>query len=502
MSKKDNLLQFIHLMTASEKKYFKQFISVRKDSKFYAALFDLLLKQEEYDATTLSKKLKKTPKQISDAKDYLMQVLLKSMENFHADTTPMIRVNNLLNQAEIASLRGIPSLALDLLDKAESICEKFDFFLPLIAIYKRRQSLYAVQYDLSESLNTNIKIDEYLTKEKNLTEYRALHKKIVHLTLPKRDKSIDVPLEYFQTHPLLQRPSEGLSVTAKTFYYRVMIWFQFRFGDKRKSYQLVKELYALIKENPDKFDDNDHVKGGCLVDCLGGLDVHCYEEFCAIITDLEALAAKVKSSDNQFYYQLYAVIALNWQGANTAMGNFTDGINYYYKLINNRSEFENISQVPRALILFESAYCFYFEGESEMAAKLMQEIEKLKVKTLSAGRTFMRQKVLLAMMAFDDGNSVTMDSHLIAAKRHAEESNCSLKELNFIHKTMTRLLHSKLSQPELDTIVDKTKALRNSRDRLSFVAVFHFDQWVLRRAAIVCNLQCYLNQKGRHSGSP
>jgi hypothetical protein len=248
-------------LTPSEKKYFKQYISVRKESKFYEALFDLLQKQEEYDVTELSKKLKKTTKQVSDAKDYLMQVLLKSLESFHVETTPMIRVYNLLNQAEIARIKGVPALVFDILDKAESICEESDFFLPLVAIYKRRQSIYEAQYNFSESFNANLKIDQYLSMEKNLVEYRDLHKKVHYLVLPRKDKSVDLSLEDVRDHPLLQDASTALSTTAKTFCYRTLIVLNNWFGDKDRGYQLARELYQLIRSTPAKFEGNDYLKG-------------------------------------------------------------------------------------------------------------------------------------------------------------------------------------------------------------------------------------------------
>lgn len=201
------------------------------------------------------------------------------------------------------------------------------------------------------------------------------------------------------------------------------------------------------------------------------------------VEDLESLVLKVKSYDRLYYYQLLGGIVQYRQVSNTSLGHFSEAVSYYYKLMEKKSEFENISQVQKASFLFESAFCFYFDGKPDMATKLINELEEMKVKVLSAGRTFMRLRVLLAMIAFDDNNSVTMDSQLTAAKRHARESNFGVKELNYIHKTMTRLLSARLSPSEIEAIIEKTKIMIKGKERLSFLELFRFDQWVQRRAA-------------------
>src|SRR3954471_13485669 len=107
MRKQDHLIQLIHSLTPSEKKYFRQYISARHDSKDYERLFDMLHKSDTYDADTVSRSLKKSKKNLADDKEYLQEILLRSLQNFHATSMPRARCFNGLIEAEILAGKGM-----------------------------------------------------------------------------------------------------------------------------------------------------------------------------------------------------------------------------------------------------------------------------------------------------------------------------------------------------------------------------------------------------------
>ncbi|MCW3128050.1 MAG: hypothetical protein JWO03_3708 [Bacteroidetes bacterium] len=112
MRKQDHLIQLIHSLTPSEKKYFRQYISARHDSKDYEKLFDTLHKSDTYDADTVSRTLKKSKKNLADDKEYLQEILLRSLQNFHASSMPRARCFNGLIEADILAGKGMTEFGL------------------------------------------------------------------------------------------------------------------------------------------------------------------------------------------------------------------------------------------------------------------------------------------------------------------------------------------------------------------------------------------------------
>ncbi len=488
MNTTDNLLKIIHLLTPSEKKYFKQYIAARKDNKFYADIFDLLAKQQEYSPALLARRLKKTPKQISDAKAYLMQVLLKSLENFHTDTTPLIRVRNLINQAEIARIKDIPALAYELLDKAAAICEEGDYFLYLVAICKMRQAMYAKDYNIAGAQHAGEQVARYMTMEQNLLAYRDLHKKMSFLIVPRQEKIIDTSIEDLKADPLLQGPSTALSVTARSFYYRIMAGYHTFFGDREMAYQMGVDLYRLLQEHLATFEANQNIMAACLMDSVMSLHEDRINRtlFNKALHELEVMLIRIRPRDKMLYYQAWGGASMFRQTSHVAMSQFAEGVRYYHEQVSHEDEYANMSPPIKSLFLFESAFCFYFAGNALMATELIHEIEHLKVKILSSGKTFMRLRVILAMIAFDDGNKVTMDSQFAAAKRHAKENAMRLTQINQMHKTMTRLLQPDVSRSEIEALVRKSKTTQ-VHEKLGGHRPFHFDQWLELRAGRLLN---------------
>lgn len=121
MRKQDYLVALIQTLSPSEKKYFRQFIAARHDSKDYEKLFDILQKAEVYDAEVVSRSLRKSKKKLADDKEYLQEILLRALQNFHANSMYRARCFNTLIETDILAGKGMGEFALSHLRKLKRI---------------------------------------------------------------------------------------------------------------------------------------------------------------------------------------------------------------------------------------------------------------------------------------------------------------------------------------------------------------------------------------------
>lgn len=143
----DNLFQLIHSLDMNEKRYLSMFtghLHGQSGSKQYMDLIRVLERQEVFDEAQAKKKTG-----ISDAayfkrlKHYAYEHTLRSLENYHANTTPealilrkFMQAELLLRKKQFASLRRC-------IDQAYRLCLEHDklLFLPACLDWKLRTGL-------------------------------------------------------------------------------------------------------------------------------------------------------------------------------------------------------------------------------------------------------------------------------------------------------------------------------------------------------------------------
>ncbi len=87
MRKQDYLLVLIKSLSPSEKRYFKVFCKTQSEGKKYLNLFNLLEKQETYNAKLIAENLKITTAALANDKEYLQEVLLRNLRMFHENAS-------------------------------------------------------------------------------------------------------------------------------------------------------------------------------------------------------------------------------------------------------------------------------------------------------------------------------------------------------------------------------------------------------------------------------
>ncbi|MCW3126036.1 MAG: hypothetical protein JWO03_1694 [Bacteroidetes bacterium] len=170
MKKTDRLFDLIRSLTRNEKGYFKKFsfIYSKEENNLYVKLFDLIDRQREYDEEALIAKFAKGKKNynLSTAKNFLYDRILKSLEGYHAGRSTA-EVRSYLSQVEILIQKMLHGQAEKILDKAEQIAVKNehmelmpDILIKRIALWKVRKFNGINREEIADTINqlaTNLK---------------------------------------------------------------------------------------------------------------------------------------------------------------------------------------------------------------------------------------------------------------------------------------------------------------------------------------------------------
>lgn len=136
----DPLHELIHSLTKSEKRYFTLLNSSEKITG-YQRLFDALEEMEEYDELELRNTLagQRSLNQLHVAKNYLYNLILRSLRGFHSASTPFIEFSEHIADMQILHAKGLFEHSKKSLKKARTIAEEYDddLFRLLVLGYDR-----------------------------------------------------------------------------------------------------------------------------------------------------------------------------------------------------------------------------------------------------------------------------------------------------------------------------------------------------------------------------
>lgn len=131
MAKDSKVFSLIKELSMSEKRHFKIFAEkhVIGEQNNYITLFNTLDKEIIEDDDKILKKLEKKgypTAYISADKNYLYQLILKSLTHFHAGRNTKIQVQELLIQTEILYQKGLYDQCYKLVQKATKLADKLE----------------------------------------------------------------------------------------------------------------------------------------------------------------------------------------------------------------------------------------------------------------------------------------------------------------------------------------------------------------------------------------
>ena len=123
----NHLYELIFSLSSSEKRYVKMFMTkhVGKENQLSLKLFDLILKKEGKSVEYIEKRIIFT-KHSSRLKNYLYEIVIKALEDYHVHKSINITIRRKINQIEILYNKSLYKQAVVLADKTLKLSQKID----------------------------------------------------------------------------------------------------------------------------------------------------------------------------------------------------------------------------------------------------------------------------------------------------------------------------------------------------------------------------------------
>ncbi|NQX96518.1 MAG: hypothetical protein HRT73_01390 [Flavobacteriales bacterium] len=261
MKSNELLHELIHSLTKSEKRYFSVFTSTHKEGNNYKALFDAIQSQKEYSEKELLEKFKKEDfvRQFSVAKNYLINLILRSLSGYHQKSKKTIELNNSLSEIEILYWKGLYKLALKKVNQAKKIAQKYDMssYILLINYWERKIEEFVSDKMVNEKAMEETEL--YLNSYNQQMKMNLLVKELentTQLSIKRTDLNLE-SLKKLLSHDLLKLDESKLhNFHTHVDYLHIKGVGYGILGDKDKEFESKMKLLELMEENPHHTKEN------------------------------------------------------------------------------------------------------------------------------------------------------------------------------------------------------------------------------------------------------
>ena len=340
------LFELVNSLTPSEKVYFSKFSSrhVIGDENNYIKLFNEINKQPFYDEKALLKKFaeEKFIKQFSAAKNYLINEILRSLENYHKDDSIDSKISNLISQYVILYKKTLFKHSEVILKRAKNLATETERYVKLVEIINYEKNFDYMKFGNPEfdklSKQRADEEKDVLRKLENISEYNLLYVKFSSIYKKlgvSRDRKDVLKYSSVMKNKLMKSESNALSVRAKNLFYIINYMYNYSTGDSKSAFEFGMKRLKLVESNPQK----------------------------------------ISAQKSEMIYALSDVIALSYN-----MGNFNLCLNYLRKLRETADQFKNLKSLSTQLEMYLRSYdveinMYCDTGKFREGIKLIPEVE-------------------------------------------------------------------------------------------------------------------------------
>ncbi len=251
------LFDLLKRLTKSQKRYIK--VQAGASGKDYTDLMEAIIKQEEYDEIQLIKDNQDANfiKHLSVNKQYLFDLLLKSLSNF-GEKKVEDKIYQKISASQILIEKGLFVAAMSELKKAKKLAIRYEVFEMQIMIYNIEKQLLSNRQlknykhlSIHQMYNIETEILKQLT---NTKEYWYLSQQISQFQLKFQKIQNEEQSQHIETiiqSPQLQSISLATNFKSKIYYFQANATYQFLLGNIEKAYSINTQFLDLLESNSD-----------------------------------------------------------------------------------------------------------------------------------------------------------------------------------------------------------------------------------------------------------
>ncbi len=259
MIKKGSLFFLIKSLTKSEKRYFKLFAASDRDSN-YLQLFDYIDRQSDYDEAAVKRRFRGQAfaKQLHVTKIYLSKLILRSLRNYHANTSKYAELKDLLRDIEILHRKELLDQCTVAIEKGIRIARKYERQYDLLELlaWKRRVLLQRHgPAQAQEVVNAVLEQEkDALAKTQILHEYWRLTINMFDVLRPAMEGERGG--DPIKNNVLLNDPSRADTLQARILYHHIRYAYHTVTGAADAAEQNITELISTIESYPEMIKED------------------------------------------------------------------------------------------------------------------------------------------------------------------------------------------------------------------------------------------------------
>lgn len=251
------LFDLIHVLSMSEKRFFKIFSSrhVIGEENDYVRLFSLIEKMTEYDEEAVRNA--SFVKNASAEKNYLYRLILKSLNAYNAQASARHKIYNQLHSAETLTQKGLYKQALGIVRKAKKTASENELFRQELVLSELEEELLLKELDYSGAFALLEADGKVLDKVDNLRAMTQLTTRGYEENLSRGVVRSESELAGFNdliATPLLADSKEALSHRARLHQISVSLTYHMVSGNHSEVLKRAKQILKQYEKHPHLID--------------------------------------------------------------------------------------------------------------------------------------------------------------------------------------------------------------------------------------------------------
>lgn len=420
MKSSGDLHELIQSLSGPEKRYLTGTFS-KADGK-HARLYKAVLKQEVYDEAHLRQQFveKGLIKQLSVAKSYLYDHILKALQSYHRTRTPSLELRAGLDHVELLWLRNLHHQSWPLLERLRKKALHLEIWPVCLECLEkemrlvRRSGKAEIRQDLESLFEKHRRVVTLINQEQAL---RQLYDQIFAMRRKGhyvRDKASGRKLEDLLAHPILQGAPPAAFRLAVLYHYSWLYASQLRGETEEvvRRYQLLLEGWRADPQMA-RHDQDRYLRAMLgYLDMLIGMPGDRQDAIAELMTEVEGLKLDLPSLEHlRNYYLLH--LKLRQFGNN---GQVAASLRYLEGREDLEAVLETASGAARMTLLYNLLMLHFLGRKYQAALHYANQLLDEKNEGLRQDvQDFAR--ILLFPIHYELGNHELLESLIRSARR-------------------------------------------------------------------------------------
>lgn len=491
------LFDLIKALTGPEKRYFKIFAQrhVIGEQNNYIKLFDAIEAQEEYDEDILLKKFRKEKfaKQLHRIKNYLYDLILKSLTEFHRAKTISSELRHKMEMVEVLYAKGLTGQAQKMLEGTLELAEMYERYQYLPEIYELERRIMNSQfYNGKKEKDLEKHCNDYQLAIDNLDDINGNWLKATRLMLflnehgPVRDaRALEEIERYFEEHK--PETCAVRSFEACNYYYFNYVMYHRLRGEPEIAYSYALKHLNWYQEYSFFIRERLRSYLSLLYNFLSiALNIRKFDTvFDEALAKLEKLPEEYANSphNNNFLKLMHfnALYTIRISHA-LASGKFKEGISIIPKIQEGLAGFgEKVEPIILHNFYFSFARLYFMEGQFQKANEYLNKV----INSQKVQRTdvYCFAKIIQLLVHFEMKKFDLLEYSVISTYRYLLKRNRLYQVenivLDYIRKTAPTIQNDKDQQVAFkDLKKSLEKATKNNPYESRSLEYFDLISWL------------------------